>query len=76
MSLPPESIRVGQCYLTHDGHVRRILLILPSGVVQFEQRPAGLLRWARWRAQVADLRTFAAAIKRQVPCDWTPEADG
>ena len=76
MSLPPESIQVGQCYLTSEGHVRRVLLILPSGVVQFEQRLAGLLRWARWRAQVADLRTFAAAIERQVPCDWTPETDG
>ena len=74
MSLPPESIQVGQCYLTHEGRVRRVLQLLPNSRVNFEwQNSTSTAK--QWRAGVLDLRAFAAAIERPVSCDWTPETD-
>ena len=75
MSLPPESIQVGQCYLTTGGHVRRVLSVLPGDVVRFEQRMSGWRRWMRWKAGVTYLYTFASLVEHPVPCDWTPERD-
>jgi hypothetical protein len=75
MSLPPESIQVGECYLTSMGTVRRVTRLLP-GRVQYEQRPAHRGTWANHRTDILDLRSFAFLVERPVPCDWTPETDG
>ena len=74
MTIPPESIAVGKCYLMETGHVRRVTRMLPGGRAQFERRAAHLLPKV-WKADVQDLRSFAATVEREVPCDWTPEAD-
>jgi hypothetical protein len=72
MSIAPESIKVGQCYLTRSGYVRRVYAIL-EGRVRYETRAnAAKLGWA-WRPGIVDLKTFAAMVERPVPCDWTPE---
>lgn len=34
MSIPPESIEVGKCYLSNDGRVRRVVKFLPEGRVR------------------------------------------
>jgi hypothetical protein len=75
MSIPPESLQVGQCYLTHSGYVRRITALSP-GRVQYETRtrPGKRVGWA-WRPGIIDPKTFAAMVERPVPCDWTPETD-
>ena len=73
MSLPPESIEVGQCYLTVSGSVRRVRAIL-QGRVQFENRvkvPNGC-PWG-WRTSMLDIKSFAFSAERPVPHDWTPE---
>lgn len=74
MSVPPESIQVGECYLTHMGTVRRVTGLLP-GRVQFQQRPGHRTAWVGYRNHILDLRSFAFAVERPVPCDWTPETD-
>ncbi len=76
MSLPPESIEVGQCYLMETGQVSRVVAALPGRVVQFEQRPGHLPTWARSTTRVLNLRSFAFSVERPVPCDWTPEREG
>ena len=73
--IDPESVQVGQCYLTDGGHIRRVIRLLPDGRVQYEHRSA--LRIPKtWASGVSDHRSFAFAIERPVPCDWTPETDG
>ena len=74
MSVPPETIQVGQCYLTNMGTIRRVTGLLP-GRVRYEQRPAHRATWANYRADILDLRSFAFLVERLVPCDWTSEAD-
>jgi hypothetical protein len=56
VSLPPESIEVGKCYLTDVGQVRRILHILPNGRVAYERRPAHRPE-APWQEANQDLST-------------------
>ncbi len=75
MSIPPESIEVGKCYLTNTGHIRRVTRIFPDGRVQFEQRLGHTLLKRRWPSNIAEGRSFAFAIEREVPCDWTHETD-
>ncbi len=75
MSIPPESIQVGQCYLMETGQVVSIMALLPSGAVQFLQRAGHTPEWARSKARVLNLRSFAFSAERPVSCDWTPESD-
>ena len=78
MSLPPESIQVGKCYLvrtkrTDRPHsVRRVVRIMPNTLIQYELRTSSG-RLASWRPGMQDRRSFAAMVVREVSCDWTPE---
>ncbi len=74
MSVPPETIQVGECYLTNMGTIRRVTGLLP-GRVRYEQRPAHRPTWANHRTDILDLRSFAFSVERPVPCDWTAESD-
>jgi hypothetical protein len=74
VSVPPESIQTGECYLTSMGTVRRVAGLLP-GRVRYEQRPAHRPTWANHRTDILDLRSFAFSVERPVPCDWTAESD-
>jgi len=73
MSIAPDSIQVGQCYLTLSGYVRRVIALHP-GRVRYETRAnaAKHVRWA-WKPGIVGLKTFAATVERPVPCDWTPD---
>jgi hypothetical protein len=75
MSVPPESIEVGKCYLTDAARVQRVIEIRPSGEVIHEHRSTRE-RQEEWIAGTATLRAFAFITVREVPRDWTPEADG
>jgi hypothetical protein len=75
MSIPPESIKVGKCYLMETGGVRRVRAILLDGRVQFEHRPAQQLGAEARRAGMRGVHAFAVQALREVPCDWTPETD-
>ncbi len=76
MTIPPESIEVGKCYLTTTGQVRRVIRIMPNGRVQYEHRLGHAILKRQWPSNIAEARTFAFAVEREVPCDWTPEEDG
>jgi hypothetical protein len=56
MSVAPESIQAGQCYLMRTGHVRRAITLHP-GRGQYETRGQASKRggWA-WRSGIVDLR--------------------
>jgi hypothetical protein len=70
MSVPPESIEVGACYLSNDGRVRKVMRFLTDGRVRYRYRgPFG----GRWRHGALDLQSFVATVERSVPCNWTPE---
>lgn len=75
MTVSPESIQVGRCYLMTNGQIRRALNLLPGGRLQYERRvgtSAGTWAWIR---AMANLRAFADLVEREVSCDWTPAAD-
>ena len=74
MSVPPESIQAGQCYLTETGQVRRVLTLLPGSRVQYEWRN-GMAMPKRWKMDAQALHSFAVLVERPIPCDWTPETD-
>ncbi len=73
MSVPPESIDVGKCYLTVGGEVRRALAIEADKVAYHTILKNGS-RQSLPRHRVNALRTFAAQIEREIPCDWTLES--
>jgi hypothetical protein len=72
MSDPPESIEVGQCYLTDDGRVRKVMRLLPDGRIRYRYRGPFS---NRWRSGTLDRRSFFSTIERPVACNWTPESD-
>ena len=77
MAVPPESIEPGKCYLATLGEhhrVQRVVSITPSGHVVFEVRRK-LHDPALWLPEERGLQVFAAAVEREVPCDWTPETN-
>ncbi len=83
MTLPPESIEVGKCYLARGYlvaggrslRVRRVKQIHPDGRVQFEQRRGPARVGHPWpMGGTMQLTTFALAVEREVPCDWMLEA--
>ena len=76
MSIPPESIQVGQCYLMLDGEVRRVLRLLPNEGVHYESRAGVIVEAFGWKAGVLALSAFAALVDRPVPCDWTSGGNG
>ncbi len=72
MTVPPEGIEVGKCYLTDGGIVRRVVAILPDRRIQYEWR--GRLRLS-WKSGILVAREFAQQAEREVPCDWTADTD-
>ncbi len=74
MTVPPESIAAGKCYLAKtpsDAQLWKVIGIMPDGRVLYEQHTPV----AGWGVAIQERTTFAAAVEREVPCDWTPDAD-
>ncbi len=83
MSIRPENIEPGRCYLARGKldmggnglRVRRVIEILPDGQVRYEQRRGPLSpghpRPNRGRM---GLQAFAARVMREVPCNWAVES--
>ena len=68
----PESLEVGQCYLTEDGRVRKVTRFLTDGRVRYKYRG---LQSKKWRWGELSCRSFACTVERSVPCDWVGETD-
>jgi hypothetical protein len=76
MPVVPDTLKVGECYLTHSGLVRRVL-DLSEGRVRYEQRRGRVREGHPWpRTQVIAVSVFAGKVERPVPCDWTIEPEG
>ena len=73
MSIPPESTKVGKCYLTDGNIVRRVVTILPDRRIQYEWRGG---HWMKWKSGILAGHEFAHQAEREVSCDWKPETDG
>ncbi len=79
MSLPPESLEVGKCYLADarmSPQVWHVIRIFPDRRLEYKHRPASGERRHHWTKAVSDIRVFASFVTREVPCDWTPESEG
>ena len=78
MSVPPESLAVGKCYLADRGlgpRICRILEINPDVGILYEHRPPGANRWFKWRQARTGVQIFAEYVMGEVSPDWTPERE-
>lgn len=75
MTIPPESVEIGKCYLGDNGKVWRVVRIWPDGRVQFEFRARSRGNAKVWKPGMLDAGSFAILAQREIPCDWTPETD-
>ena len=76
MTIPPESVEVGKCYLTDTGLLRRVVRVMPNAKIQYEHRPPRQGDAKTWKPGMQSGRSFADLVEREVPFDWTPERDG
>ena len=76
MTIQPESIRVGQCYLDDRQRFLYVTHITPDNLVRFKYHEPQPAMADAWWAGMLNLRDFATAVIREVPCDGTPEKDG
>jgi hypothetical protein len=74
MSVTPGSPKVGECYLSDGGHLRRVTHVMPDRRVGFEWRQAYSPR-SPWRTGMMEGRAFASSVVRPVRCDYV-EARG
>jgi hypothetical protein len=74
MTVPPKSLEVGKCYLTNTHRVWRIVRLMPDGRVLYEHRSQDAFSENQKPGMLTTLPA-EVLIKREVPCDWTPEGD-
>ncbi len=72
MSVPPESITVGKCFVTSGNQVRRVLGIEASKVT-YEARGSKMIKGKWPRRSTVELGRFAADVAREVPCHYDPD---
>lgn len=75
MTVPPESIEIGKCYLTRNGQVARVVNVLSTGRVVYAFRKSTDVDAHVWTGAETDRRSFALLVERAVPCDWMPEGE-
>ncbi len=73
MSLQPETIEVGKCYLGDRQRLLHVTHVTPDRWVRFRYHEAHPALADAWWAGRLSVREFAAQALREVPCDWTPE---
>ncbi len=79
MTIPAESIEIGKCYLAErreSPQVWRVVTVFPDGRVDYESRPLSSSLKQAWRRRMTTISLLAGTVTREVPCDWTPGADG
>jgi hypothetical protein len=76
MSVPPESLELGKCYLTRNDQVIRLMKLLSDGQAVYAFRSSTVARMFGWTGATTSLQVLARLIEYEVPCDWTPEREG
>ena len=72
MMVSEDEITVGKCYVTPHDHVRRVLRFDALGRVVYESRGRKAQRRPWGATFTVDRATFAAAVEREVSCDYDP----
>ena len=76
MSISPDTVQVGHCYLAQGQRFLQVTHVTPDGRVRFKYRDyRASSRPDTWWAGMLNLRDFAATARREIPCDWTPETN-
>ena len=73
MPIAPDSVHVGESYLTASGQVRRVTLLLPDAEVRFDACRCEMALVSGGVEGSLGLSAFAAEAVRPVPSDWTPD---
>lgn len=70
MTVKPESVAEGKCYVTSNNQVRKVIKIT-NDLVRYERRGAR----TGWSGHYINqnLGRFANAVSREVTCDWNPD---
>ncbi len=71
MTVPPESVSPGKCFVTPAYQVRRVLM-LEAGKVTYEARGSKWVNGAWLWRNVVNLGRYAHSVSREVPCDCNP----
>ncbi len=75
MSAPRKSIQAGQCYLTLNWQVARVVKLLPDGDLHYQFCNATLAKAFGWHSGQSTLDTFVLIVERSVPCDSASAAE-
>ena len=76
MTMLPNTIQVGKCYITRNDQVARVVNLLSSGHVIYAFRSSMAASTCRWTGAEMDLQAFAMLVEREVTPDWTPGERG
>jgi hypothetical protein len=70
MPINAESIRLGHCYATAGGDVRKVIELQSDIITYVIRGKLAFPTWdkAKWRTTPRE--TFAYEVGREVPCDW------
>ena len=72
MSVPINSLREGQCYITTEMQVRRVLKI-SGDILEYEARGKKNIPLP-WGPKISvSVEKFAESVDRLVTCDWDAE---
>ncbi len=78
MTVSPESIEVGKCYLAdrrQSPQVWQVTTIFADGRLEYKNRPIDPKARQHWRSARTTAPLFALTVTREVPCDWSPGGD-
>ncbi len=67
MTVLPENIEPGLCYLITTGHVRRVTRVIPDRRIQDEYRMRHSVK--NRKTDIQEGRSFTFAVEREVACD-------
>ena len=70
MPINAGSIRLGHCYATAGGDVRKVIEVQGDNITYVVRGKLAFPTWdrAKWHSVPRDW--FATQVSREVPCDW------
>jgi hypothetical protein len=76
MPINAGAIRLGHCYATAGGDLRKVIEVRGDIITYFVRGKLAFPTWdkAKWRS--VSRGAFTYEVTREVPCDWQPEEAG
>ncbi len=76
MSISPDTVQVGHCYLAQGQRFLQVTHVTADGRVRFKYRDHRASSMPEtWWAGMLNLRDFAATALREIPCAREPETN-